>query len=156
MIDYINMHQSGFWIATGFALLAAEVLLFGFTTIVFLFAGIGALITGLAMMSGLLPETWTAGIACFGIATGLISTLLWKPLKNMQDNDVPKKQYSSDFIGYEFVLQQEVTITNPGHHRYSGVDWKVELDSSAGNRLSAGQKVVVTSLDAGVFRVKPI
>jgi membrane protein implicated in regulation of membrane protease activity len=156
VIDYINMHQSGFWIATGFALLAAEVLLFGFTTIVFLFAGIGALITGLAMMSGLLPETWTAGIACFGIATGLISTLLWKPLKNMQDNDVPKKQYSSDFIGYEFVLQQEVTITKPGHHRYSGVDWKVELDSSAGNRLSAGQKVVVTSLDAGVFRVKPI
>ena len=156
MIDYINMHQSGFWIATGFALLAAEVLLFGFTTIVFLFAGIGALITGLAMMSGLLPETWTAGIACFGIATGIISTLLWKPLKNMQDNDVPTKQYSSDFIGYEFVLQQEVTITRPGQHRYSGVDWKVELDSSAGNRLGAGQKVVVTSLDAGVFRVKPV
>lgn len=156
MIEYINMHQSGFWIATGFTLLAAEVLLFGFTTIVFLFAGIGALITGLAMMLGLLPETWTAGIASFGIATGIISTLLWKPLRNMQDNDVSTKQYSSDFIGYEFVLQQDVTIMRPGQHRYSGVDWAVELDSSAGNRLSAGQKVVVTSLDAGVFRVKPI
>ena len=156
MIEYINMHQSGFWIAVGFALLAAEVLLFGFTTIVLLFAGIGALVTGVAMMFGLLPETWAAGIACFGIATGIISTLLWKPLKNMQDNEVSTKQYSSDFIGYEFVLQQDVTITRPGQHRYSGVDWKVELDSSAGNRLGAGQKVVVTSLDAGVFRVRPI
>lgn len=156
MIDYIDMHQSGFWIAAGFALLAAEVLLFGFTTIVFLFAGIGAIITGLAMMFGVLPETWTAGIACFGIATGIVSALLWKPLKNLQDNNVPIKQHSSDFIGHEFVLQQEVTITNPGQHRYSGVDWTVELDSSAGNRLSAGQKVAVSSIDAGVLRVKAV
>jgi membrane protein implicated in regulation of membrane protease activity len=156
MIDYINMHQSGFWIATGFALLAAEVLLFGFTTIIFLFAGLGAIVTGLAMMFGVLPETWTAGIACFGITTGFVSALLWKPLKNMQDSNVPKKQHSSDFIGYEFVLQQDVTISHHGQHRYSGVDWKVELDTSAGNRLSAGQKVVVSSIDAGVLRVKAI
>ena len=153
MIEYIDMHQSGFWIATGFALLAAEVLLFGFTTIIFLFAGLGAIITGLAMMFGLLPETWTAGISCFGITTGLVSTVLWKPLKNMQDNTSPQKQ-TSDLIGYEFVLQQDVTILQPGLHRYSGVDWKVELDGQAGDQLSAGQRVTVTSIDAGIFRVK--
>lgn len=156
MIEYIDMHQSGFWIATGFALLAAEVLLFGFTTIVLLFAGLGAIITGLAMMSGLLAETWTAGIACFGISTGLVSAVLWKPLKNMQDGGTPRRQQSSDLIGHEFVLQQDVTVTHPGQHRYSGVDWKVELDASAGDRLSAGQKVAITSIDAGVFRVKPV
>ena len=153
MIEYIDMHQSGFWIATGFALLAAEVLLFGFTTIIFLFAGLGAIITGLAMMFGLLPETWTAGISCFGITTGLVSTVLWKPLKNMQDNTSPQKQ-TSDLIGYEFVLQQDVTTLQPGQHRYSGVDWKVELDGQAGDQLSAGQRVTVTSIDAGIFRVK--
>ena len=153
MIEYIDMHQSGFWIATGFALLAAEVLLFGFTTIIFLFAGLGAIITGLAMMFGLLPETWTAGISCFGITTGLVSTVLWKPLKNMQDNTSPQKQ-TSDLIGYEFVLQQDVTTLQPGQHRYSGVDWKVELDGQAGEQLSAGQRVTVTSIDAGIFRVK--
>ena len=153
MIEYIDMHQSGFWIATGFALLAAEVLLFGFTTIIFLFAGLGAIITGLAMMFGLLPETWTAGISCFGITTGLVSAVLWKPLKKMQDNTSPQKQ-TSDLIGYEFVLQQDVTILQPGLHRYSGVDWKVELDGQAGDQLSAGQRVTVTSIDAGIFRVK--
>jgi len=154
MIEYIDMHQSGFWIATGFALLAAEVLLFGFTTIVLLFAGLGAIITGLAMMSGLLPETWTAGISCFGISTGIASAVLWKPLKNLQDGGAPRKQHSSDFIGHEFVLQQDVTVSHPGQYRYSGVDWKVELDTRVGDRLSAGQKVSVTSIDAGIFRVK--
>ena len=135
-------------------LLAAEVLLFGFTTIIFLFAGLGAIVTGLAMMFGLLPETWTAGISCFGITTGLVSAVLWKPLKKMQDNSTPPQRQSSDLIGYEFVLQQDVTTLQPGQHRYSGVDWKVELDGQAGDQLSAGQRVTVTSVDAGIFRVK--
>ena len=156
MIEYIDLHQSGFWIAAGFALLAAEVLLFGFTTIIFLFAGLGAIVTGLAMMFGLLPETWTAGISCFGITTGLISAVLWKPLKKMQDNSTPPQRQSSDLIGYEFVLQQDVTTLQPGQHRYSGVDWKVELDGQAGDMLSAGQRVAVTSIDAGIFRVKAV
>ena len=74
----------------------------------------------------------------------------------MQDGGTPRRQQSSDLIGHEFVLQQDVTVTHPGQHRYSGVDWKVELDASAGDRLSAGQKVAITSIDAGVFRVKPV
>jgi inner membrane protein len=154
MIEYINTHQSGFWIATGFVLLAAEVLVFGFATIVFMFAGIGAIVTGLAMQFGMLPETWTAGIACFGITTGLASAILWRPLRKLQDNSTPRQQQTSDLIGYEFVLQQDVTATQPGQYRYSGVDWRVELDGSSSDQLSAGQKVTVTSVDAGVFRVK--
>jgi membrane protein implicated in regulation of membrane protease activity len=156
MIEYINTHQSGFWIATGFVLLAAEVLLFGFTTIVFLFAGLGALITGVAMMFDLLPQTWSAGIACFGISTGLTGTLLWKPLKRMQDSSAPKQQHSSDLIGYEFVLEQDVTSLQPGQYRYSGIDWKVELDAGAEEKLNTGQRVRVTSVDVGVFRVKAV
>ena len=157
MIEYIQTHQSGFWIAVGFGMLAAEVLLFGFTTIIFLFAGLGAVITGLLMASGLLPETWIAGISSLGICTGIASTLLWKPLKALQNNHTPAKQQSSDLIGFEFVVQQDISATRTGTHRYSGVDWKVELDGAAGvDNISAGQRVAVTSLDAGIFRVKPI
>lgn len=157
MIEYINTHQSGFWIAAGFAMLAAEVLLFGFTTIILLFGGLGALITGLLMMSGLLPETWIAGTACFGISTGIVTTLLWRPLKSMQDDSrTPPRKQSSDLIGHEFVLQQAVTTRQPGTHRYSGVDWKVEIDATAGvDTLEAGQRVAVASVDAGLFRVRP-
>jgi membrane protein implicated in regulation of membrane protease activity len=154
MLEYINSHLSGFWIALGFAMLAAEVLLFGFTTIIFLFAGLGALATGLLMMSGLLAESWIAGIACFGIATGVISTLLWKPLKAMQNDAEPDRKPQSDLVGLEFVLMTDIDLTNPGKHRYSGIDWKVEIDSSSDSaQLTKGQRVRVVSVDAGLLRV---
>lgn len=157
MIDYIQTHQSGFWIALGFLLLVSEVLLFGFTTIIFLFAGIGGLVTGLLMSSGVLPETWIAGVSCFGISTGIVSVLLWKPMSKLQDNNAPTQSQSSDLIGYEFVLQEDISHTSTGQHRYSGIDWKVELDATAGvESLSAGQRVAVVSLDAGIFRIKPV
>ena len=36
-------------------------------------------------------------------------------------------------------------------------DWKVELDSGADvETLSAGQGVIVVSVDVGIFRIKPI
>lgn len=157
MLEYINNHLSGFWIAVGFALLAAEVLLFGFTTIILLFAGLGALVTGLLMMSGLLPESWTAGISCFGIATGLSSALLWKPLKNMQDKSAVERKTHSDFVGLEFVLQQDITTNQPGQYRYSGIDWVVELDrGSQVQQLNKGERVKVKALEVGVFKVDVI
>jgi membrane protein implicated in regulation of membrane protease activity len=157
MIEYIDAHQSGFWIAAGFLMLAAEVLLFGFTTIVLLFAGLGAIVTGLLMMAGLLPQTWIAGTACFGISAGIIGVLLWRPMRKMQDRQMPPSKQISDFIGLEFTLMQDVTAIRPGQHRYSGVDWKVELDHTSGvDNVSAGQRVAVTSVDAGIFRVKPV
>ena len=157
MIEYIQANQSGFWIALGFGLLAAEVLLFGFTTIIFMFAGVGALITGLLMMLGALPETWIAGTACFGISTGIVSILLWKPLRKLQESRTPVQQQSSDLVGYEFTLPEDISLTHPGSYRYSGVTWKVEVDpSSPHDNLSARERVRVVSLDAGVFRVRAV
>jgi len=154
MVEYINNNLAGFWIALGFAMLAAEVLLFGFTTIIFLFAGLGALTAGLLMSSGIIPETWIAGTACFGIATGISSAILWKPLRRMQDAAAPQKRQKSDIVGYEFVLSDDIAVDKPGSHRYSGVDWSVEIDSSSvADTLAKGDRVVVVSVDVGVFRV---
>ncbi len=154
MAEYISQHQPGFWIALGFALLAAEILLFGFTTIIFLFAGLGALAAGLLMSAGLIPETWIAGTASFGIATGISSAILWKPLKNMQDKEVPPQQQTSDFVGIEFVLMDDISTTSTGIYRYSGIDWKVEIDGSAAEvELVKGERVKVVSVDVGVLRV---
>ncbi len=153
-MEYINNHMSGFWIALGFALLAAEVLLFGFTTIIFLFAGLGALASGLLMNAGIIPETWVAGVACFGIATGVSSALLWKPLKAMQDKAAPPRKPTSDIVGLEFVLMDDISLTSVGSYRYSGIDWKVEIDSCCDvDSLAKGQRVVVVSVEVGVLRV---
>lgn len=154
MIEYINNHLPGFWITLGFGLLATEVLLFGFSTLVLLFAGLGALVTGLLMMLGVMPHSWIAGVACFGIATGLIGALMWKPLKKMQDKPPRERKSHSDFIGLEFVLQQDISATQTGLYRYSGINWSVELDaSSKAQQLTKGQKVKVIAIDVGILKV---
>lgn len=156
IIDYINHHHGEFWIAMGFLLLAIEVLVMGMASGVLLFAGLGALATGLLILAGLLPETWVAGIASLGISSAIITALLWKPLRRLQGGHAPGRDTSSDLIGLEFVAEQDITPLQSGAQRYSGIQWRVEMDKDAGvERIAAGQRVVVTSVDVGVFRVKP-
>ena len=152
--DYIAAHQAEFWLILGFSMLAIEVVT-GFTTGVFLFGGLGALTSGVLMNVGVLPETWIAGVACTGISSGLITALLWKPLKKLQGDRPAGKDNSSDLIGHEFVLDSDVSVTKPGATNYSGISWKVEIDKNAGvETLHAGQRVSVSSVDAGMFTVK--
>ena len=152
--DYIVAHQPEFWLVVGFSLLALEVIT-GFTMGVFLFAGLGALVTGGLMNFGVLPETWIAGIACTGISTGVITALLWKQLKKLQGGRAIEKDNSSDLIGHTFVVESDISITQPGSTKYSGISWKVEIDKDAGvNSIDAGKSVTVSSVEVGVFKVK--
>lgn len=156
MMDYVNHHLPAFWMTLGLVLLAVEILVMGFTTMVLIFAGLGAIATGGMMYLGVLPETWSAGLASFGIASGVIGVLLWKPFRRMQEGSPGARGSSSDIIGMEFVLGSEVTLTFPGSYRYSGIDWRVELHVSAEvDELAAGSRVRVVSVDVGVLRVVP-
>ena len=156
IVEYIHSHQSEFWIIFGFTLLVLEVVT-GLTTGVLLFGGLGGLIAGLLMLLGIVPETWTAGVASAGISSGIIAALLWKPLRNMQGGREPAKDDSSDLIGYEFVTEQNIDMLNPGSKRYSGIEWRVEIAKDAGvKEITAGVRVIVSSVDVGVFRVKPV
>lgn len=154
IFDYIVTHQAEFWLLVGFALLALEVIT-GFTVGVFLFAGLGGLATGGLMMAGVLPETWIAGISTTGISSGVIAALLWKQLKKLQGDRPVKKDNSSDLVGHSFVVENEITTTNPGLTNYSGISWRVEIDDEAGvDVIEAGQRVTVSSVDVGLFKVK--
>ena len=156
IVEYIHSHQPEFWIIFGFTLLVLEVVT-GLTTGVLLFGGLGGLIAGLLMLLGIVPETWTAGVASAGISSGIIAALLWKPLRNMQGGREPAKDDSSDLIGYEFVTEQNIDMLNPGSKRYSGIEWRVEIAKDAGvKEITAGVRVIVSSVDVGVFRVKPV
>ena len=154
MTDYIINHQAEFWLACGFIMLALEVVT-GFSTGIFLFGGLGALTTGILMSVGVLPQTWIAGVACTGIGSGVIVLLLWKPLKKLQGNRRAEKDNSSDFVGLEFVLESDISLSTPGVTEYSGLSWKVEIDEDAGiDALAVGQRVSVSSVDVGVFKVR--
>jgi len=152
--DYIVNHQSEFWLLLGFALLAMEVVT-GLTIGVFLFAGLGAITAGLLMSFAVIPETWIAGVACTGISSGIITLLLWKPLKALQGKSSIEKDNSSDLVGHEFIADTDISVTQPGTTNYSGLSWKVEIDKDAAvNLIETGQRVTVSSVDVGVFKVK--
>jgi membrane protein implicated in regulation of membrane protease activity len=156
MIEYFDTHQYAFWFTLGFGLLVVEALVFGFTSGVVLFTGIGALLTGGLLWGGVLPASWLNGIACFGVCSSVSAALLWKPLLKFQNYDVPEKDNSSDMVGRKFRLEQDVSPARPGSTRYSGVEWRVEIDARADcESIAAGTRVEVTSVDAGVFRVRP-
>jgi len=154
--EYINTHQAEFWIILGFVMLSIEIST-GMVTGILLFGSIGSIITGLIMLAGALPETWEAGIASSAICAAIVTLVLWKPLKKMQDTEVPAKDNSSDLVGYEFVLEQDINLHTPGKIRYSGIEWKVEIDKHAGvEQIKAGQQVSVSSVEVGKFRVRPL
>jgi membrane protein implicated in regulation of membrane protease activity len=156
IVDYIVSHQAEFWLVIGFALLAIEVFT-GFATGVFLFAGLGALTTGVLMTTGVLPQTWIAGISSTGIGSGIITVLMWKPLKKLQGDKPPGKDNSSDLVGHEFIVASDVTLLAPGATSYSGINWRVEIAGDAGvDSIAAGQRVTVCSVDVGVFKVRPV
>jgi len=156
MIEYFDAHPYSFWFAAGFILLILEALVLGFATGVVLFSGLGALITGGLMWLGIIPATWVAGIASFGLSSAAITGLLWKPLKKLQGTEDRQstKDNSSDIIGYQFRLDETITHSQPGKTRYSGIEWRVEIDDTAADdEIGAGAKVVVCSVDAGLLRV---
>ena len=151
--DYIVNHQAEFWLVLGFAMLTIEIVT-GFTTGVFLFVGLGAISTGLIMNFGLLEESWINGVACTGISSGIITFLLWKPLKNLQNNKPIEKDNSSDLVGHEFVVESDITLNQAGTTNYSGITWKVEIDNNADiESIAVGQRVKVSSVEVGVFKV---
>ena len=154
IIDYISSHQAEFWLVFGFALLALEVIT-GFVAGVFMFAGLGAIITGGLMSFNVLPETWLAGISSTGISTGVVTAALWNTLKKLQNDKPVEKDNSSDLVGHTFIVDSEITPTKPGKTNYSGLSWSVELDHAGGmDKIEAGQRVVVTSVEVGKFKVK--
>ncbi len=157
MIELINNNIEGFWFIFGFILLAIEALALGFSIGFVLFIGLAALVTGGAVLFGVIPETWIATVGTFVVISVVISIALWKPFMALQNNNkVPEKDNSSDLIGLKFRLDEGISTTAPGKTRYSGVEWKVELDFDLNvDELPKGTTVVVTSVDAGKFRVSP-
>ncbi|MFT7221460.1 MAG: hypothetical protein ACI8Z1_003082 [Candidatus Azotimanducaceae bacterium] len=154
MTDYVINHQMEFWLGFGFIMLSLEIVT-GFSTGIFLFGGLAALATGVLMSFGVLPQTWVAGVSSAGIGSGLITLLLWKPLKKLQGSGPAKKDNSSDLVGHKFILDSDVSVSNPGVTVYSGVTWRVEIDEDAeADTLAAGQRVSVSSVEVGLFKVR--
>jgi len=156
MIDYFVQNPASFWFLVGFLLLAIEVVAFGMGSGVLLFGSFGAILTGIAFWLQWFPSSWMLGIAAFAISSVFCAAVLWKPLKKMQEGTELGNDRSSDLIGLEFRLDEELSINRSASTKYSGIDWRVELDDNAGqSELAVGERVRVNRVEVGVFYVLP-
>lgn len=153
-MEIITENLAGFWFALGFVLMAIEILAFAFGSGVLLFGSLGALITGALVYFGILPDNWLVSIGSFALASAASALVLWAPLKRMQSGSELGENRSSDLIGHTFVLSEDLAVNKFASTRYSGIDWRVELDSQeSAQTLSSGTRVRVAAVNAGVFYV---
>lgn len=156
-MDTLFINQATIWLALGFLLLAIEAVAFGFASGVLLFGSLGALLTGVLLWFSLIPDSFIAAVACFAVATALITLALWAPLKRLQSGAELGHDRSSDLIGHSFVVSSDVSRAVPGVQKYSGIPWRVEpAEHLSDTMISAGTRVSVTAVSVGVFYVEPI
>ena len=148
-MDWVSNNLAESLIIVGLALLVVEVVVLGFSTFVFFFVGLAAVITGGLMRIGFLPDSMLAALSSIGVLTALLAIFLWRPLKSMQNN-VERKKVTSDLVGHSFILSEAVSMSSNPVYRYSGIDWQL----SSEKELSAGTLVEVAGVAVGKFIIQ--
>ncbi len=137
-------------ISLGLLLLAIEILVLGFSTFVLFFVGGAALITGILIQFGIVPDTALNATLFVSLFTAVLAVFLWKPLKNMQ-KDVDPKKASNDMIGHQFILAADTSAEQPAIYQYSGINWRLVSEQP----IASGTKVEVIAVDVGQITIKP-
>jgi membrane protein implicated in regulation of membrane protease activity len=133
----------------GILLLVIEVAVLGFSTFVLFFVGCAAVLTGILVFLGIIPETLLAALFATGVLTALSAILLWKPLKKIQ-TQVDFTKPKGDLVGHTFVLKESVSPELSPLYRYSGIEWKLE----SATKLEAGTSVEVVDVSVGKFTIQ--
>lgn len=157
VMSYLQTNLAEATIIIGLILLIVEVWLLGLSTIVLLALGVSAVVTGGLVWLGILPDTLTVVIAGSGIGAGVLTAILWRPLKKSQKGVRREYNIHSDLIGLHFELDQELDANNPAIVKYSGVNWKLVLGAAHREAVvPAGASVKVIAVDVGRFTVEPV
>lgn len=149
-METLNDYLPTLLIFIGLAMLAIEVGVLGFSIMVLFFIGLGCLATGLLMLVNLVPQTLVGALLGSGVLSLLAAVGLWKPLQRLQNTPV-SKAVTSDLIGSEFVLDEDVSNDTPAQVKFSGITWKVIADSA----IAKGTRVEVTGTAVGELTVRP-
>ncbi len=137
------------WMIAGGVLLGVETFLLPGVGVIF--AGLGAITVGAALLVGL-PQTAVAQFTLFFAATTLWGVLLWKPMRRLM---------TGSSTGYDDMVGQAATVragglskTANGSVSWSGSFITARLDGGATvDRLEEGAPVVITRMEQGVALV---
>ena len=150
-MEDILSHLPQILIVLGLILLAIEVLVLGFSTFVLFFIGIGTIVTGIVMSTGLLPATLLNSLLATAIISTIVAFFSWQPMKRMQSN-TESNQVKNDIIGHQFVLSDDLAIGKTVTHRFSGINWQVKSKEV----LLSGTNVKIVSMEVGLLTVERI
>ncbi|ASP38498.1 activity regulator of membrane protease YbbK [Bacterioplanes sanyensis] len=151
MSEWLAQYLPQALIVLGLVALIVEVAMLGFATFILFFAGISLMVTGFLMQMGVLPADTTTALWSNTLLTGLLSVVLWKPLRRMQDR-TDDKRVTHDFAEQSFVLEQDVDLRGEAVHRYSGIEWRLKSQQP----VAAGTAVKVVRTEVGVLWVEAI
>jgi membrane protein implicated in regulation of membrane protease activity len=119
-----------------------------------LFFGIASVVTGVLVHVGVI-EGWQSEVLVVGVLTAVITVLLWKPLKKIQ-NSRGKTDDSSDMIGLQVPVIDDITTT-VGTIRYSGVNWHARLaDNSTVDVIKNNSICLIVAVTGTTMLVKPV
>lgn len=146
------MEVSVIWLIIGAVFLALEA--FQFPGIGLLFAGLGALVAGAAVESGLVgDDAHVVQGAVFLIATSVFAALLWKKLKAWRLN--PNTPTYSNIIGTEATVVGTLKAGKVGQVRWSGTLMRAKLSDGTVAELPEGAIVTVAAVEGNVLTVAP-
>lgn len=119
-----------------------------------LFFAIASLTTGILVGIGII-EGWQSEVLAVGVLTALVATILWKPLKKLQ-NSKGKTDNSSDMVGLKVMVSEDVTAI-AGSIRYSGINWQARLADEANvTIINQKSQCIIAAISGNTMFVKPI
>lgn len=145
-MDFLLQNLAESLMVLGVLALIVEVAILGFATFVLFFFGLALILTGGLMMLELLPYTASAAFWSSALLTGLLTLLLWKPLKKAQ-SQTDDKQVTSDFADHSFTLESDVDDRGLSRYQYSGIQWKLKSEQP----LTEGTRVRISRMEVGVL-----
>ncbi len=153
MDDFLQNHGH-VWLAAGVAFMLLEA--FGLPGVGLVFAGLGALMAGLCIFSGVLTQDQVAlQFTVFFLASMGWALLLWKPMQKLRVGSKHKGTYNNIVGGTAYVGSNGITRKHGGEVTWSGTIMRAELCPSCGDvSIAPGAQVVITALTGATLIVK--
>lgn len=147
------MSISIYWLIGGAVLIALEA--FGVPGIGFLFAGLAALVTAMAVQADLLEaDAYATQLAMFFVTTGVLAALLWSRLKRWRLN--PNAPRFQNMIGEEAVVTgAPLTAQALGTVHWSGTLMQARLAQGTVAELPVGSRATIVAVDRTILIVAP-
>lgn len=144
---------SVYWLVAGAIFLALEA--FGLPGIGILFAGLGAILVGALIETGLisaLDYVLQGGI--FFLATTFFALILWRKVKNWRlDPNAPRYH---NIVGTEAVVTKPLIGDAEGEVRWSGTLMRAKLlPGTSADAIPLGAPVIIREADGNILKVVP-